>query len=86
MKGRRKCYIVDEVAVQVVDYVGVRVFLHHFDLSDDQLFLRLVVKVHHLDSNHFARVVVMRLANSPRSPSNKDDDKHSIHISYKAIL
>jgi len=44
-------FLVDQVAVKVVDDVGVLVITHHDDLVNDQLLLRLLRQVHLLDGH-----------------------------------
>src|SRR6218665_382213 len=51
--------IVDEVALNVVDYVRVFVLFHDLDFHDDQFFAGLVVEVHHLDGNHLMCLQVL---------------------------
>ena len=79
-------YLFDEVAVDVVDDVGVLIFFHHFDFCDNQLFLRLIVQVHHFDCDHLARLVVVRLTHCARGPENPMTSRHNEQFFDKLIF
>lgn len=65
-------YLVDEVAVQVVDDVVVLVLPHHEDLVDDELLLGLLAQVHLLDGHfHAGRRLDRRVHGTRRTKEKK---------------
>ena len=64
-------FLADEVAVEVVDDVGILVLLHHDDLVDDEFLLRLLRQIHLFDGDLATRRHLYGNVHSSRRPGVK---------------